>query len=52
MEKYICTICNYNYDPAEGDPDNDIDPGTAFDNLPDVAPMVWIGNAQRRDYTP
>ncbi|MBC7808409.1 MAG: phytanoyl-CoA dioxygenase family protein [Akkermansiaceae bacterium] len=25
---------------------------TAFDNLPDVAPMEWIGNAQRRDYTP
>ena len=28
------------------------DLNTAFDNLPDAQPMEWIGNAQRRDYTP
>ena len=35
MQKYICTLCGYVYDPAEGDPDNDIPPGTAFEDLPD-----------------
>lgn len=35
MEKYVCTICGYVYDPEQGDPDNGIDPGTSFDNLSD-----------------
>ena len=35
MDRYVCNICGYVYDPIEGDPDNDIVPGTAFDDLPD-----------------
>jgi rubredoxin len=35
MDKYECTVCGYVYDPAEGDPDNGIDPGTSFEDLPD-----------------
>ena len=35
MDKYECTVCGYVYDPAEGDPDNGIEPGTAFEDLPD-----------------
>jgi rubredoxin len=35
MDKYVCTICGYVYDPAVGDPDNDIAAGTAFEDLPD-----------------
>ncbi|UCD33534.1 MAG: rubredoxin [Desulfobacterales bacterium] len=35
MEKYVCTICGYVYDPDQGDPDSGIDPGTAFEDLPD-----------------
>ncbi len=35
MEKWRCTICGYCYDPAKGDPDNGIDPGTKFEDLPD-----------------
>nr|WP_320049877.1 rubredoxin [uncultured Desulfuromonas sp.] len=35
MEKYVCTACGYVYDPAEGDPDSGIDPGTAFADIPD-----------------
>jgi rubredoxin len=35
MDKYVCTVCGYVYDPAEGDPDNGIDPGTPFEKLPD-----------------
>ncbi|MDQ7785992.1 MAG: rubredoxin [Thermodesulfovibrionales bacterium] len=35
MSKYRCKICGYIYDPAEGDPDGNILPGTLFENLPD-----------------
>lgn len=35
MKKYKCLMCGYIYDPAVGDPDNGVDAGTAFDDLPD-----------------
>ena len=35
MKKYVCEVCGYIYDPQAGDPDNGIDPGTAFEDLPD-----------------
>ena len=35
MEKWKCTICGYVYDPAAGDPDNGVAPGTAFENIPE-----------------
>ena len=35
MDNYVCGVCGYVYNPAEGDPDNGIPPGTAFENLPD-----------------
>ncbi len=35
MQKYKCMVCGYIYDPAAGDPENGIAPGTAFDDLPD-----------------
>jgi len=35
MEKYKCLICGYIYDPAVGDPDNDVAPGTSFEHLPE-----------------
>jgi rubredoxin len=34
MKKYVCNVCGYIYDPTEGDPDADIGPGTAFEDLP------------------
>jgi rubredoxin len=34
-QKYICTVCEYIYDPAVGDPDGGIAPGTAFEDIPD-----------------
>ncbi|MBT3176293.1 MAG: rubredoxin [Desulfobacula sp.] len=33
MEKYEC-VCGYVYDPADGDPDNGVEPGTSFTDLP------------------
>lgn len=35
MEKWECSICGHVYDPAEGDVDHGIAPGTAFEALPD-----------------
>jgi rubredoxin len=35
MKKYKCTVCGYVYDPAFGDSENGIEPGTAFEDLPD-----------------
>ncbi len=45
MSKYECTICGYIYDPAVGDIDNGIEPGTSFENLPDdwVCPECGVG---------
>ena len=34
-QKYVCEVCDWVYDPAVGDPDNGIKPGTAFADLPD-----------------
>jgi rubredoxin len=33
--KYVCDVCGWIYDPAKGDPDNGVEPGTAFEDLPD-----------------
>jgi rubredoxin len=35
MEKWECQVCGYIYDPEEGDPENNIKPGTTFEDLPD-----------------
>jgi len=35
MKKYKCLMCGYIYNPAVGDPDNGVDAGTAFEDLPD-----------------
>ncbi len=35
MDRYVCEPCGYVYDPAEGDPDNGIEPGTPFEELPE-----------------
>jgi len=43
--KYECVVCGYVYDPAAGDPDNGIAPGTAFADLPDtwLCPDCGVG---------
>ena len=42
---YVCGACGYEYDPAVGDPDNGIKPGTPFENLPEdwVCPVCGMG---------
>ena len=45
MDKYECTLCGYVYDPETGDPDTGVEPGTAFENLPEdwVCPTCGAG---------
>ncbi|NTV91129.1 MAG: rubredoxin [Clostridiales bacterium] len=45
MKRYVCSVCGYIYDPADGDPDNGIAPGTSFDDLPDswICPVCEVG---------
>lgn len=45
LQKYECTICNYIYDPVMGDPDNDVEAGTPFEQVPDdwVCPECGAG---------
>ena len=35
MNRYVCTVCGYVYDPTKGDPEHGIEPGTPFEQLPD-----------------
>ncbi len=45
MKKYECTVCGYIYDPETGDPDSGVQPGTAFEDIPDdwVCPECGAG---------
>jgi rubredoxin/CheY-like chemotaxis protein len=45
MDKWECLVCGYVYDPALGDPDSGIEPGTSFEALPDdwVCPDCGAG---------
>ncbi len=48
MKKYVCKVCGYIYDPALGDPDGGIAPGTPFEQLPAnwVCPVCGAGKDQ------
>lgn len=35
MDKYICKVCANIYDPAAGDSEDNIPPGTPFEELPE-----------------
>ncbi|MGI6665570.1 MAG: rubredoxin [Christensenellaceae bacterium] len=44
MQKYVCTICGYVYDPAVDDEEHGIAPGTAFEDLPEdwTCPLCFV----------
>jgi rubredoxin len=48
MKKYVCIVCGYIYDPEIGDPDNNVDPGTTWENVPEdwVCPLCGVGKDQ------
>ena len=51
MLKYACEYCDYVYDPDLGDPENGIEPGTPFEDLPDdwTCPDCNVG---KEDFVP
>ena len=48
MDKYVCQMCGYIYDPEKGDPASGIEAGTPFEDLPDdwVCPVCGVGKDQ------
>jgi len=44
-QQYRCTVCGYIYDPAKGDSGGGIEPGTAFEDIPEdwVCPVCGVG---------
>jgi len=49
MDRYVCKVCGYVYDPEKGDPDGGIAPGTKFEDIPDdwVCPVC---GASKQDF--
>lgn len=45
MEKYVCDVCGWIYDPTVGDEQGGIAPGVDFGNLPEswVCPLCGAG---------
>lgn len=45
MDNWVCTVCGYVYVPEDGDPDNDVAPGTAWEDVPEewVCPLCGVG---------
>jgi len=45
MEKWICTVCGWEYDPSIGDPGNGVEAGTTFEDIPDdwICPVCGVG---------
>ncbi|HCL58126.1 MAG TPA: rubredoxin [Spirochaetia bacterium] len=48
MQKFVCGICGFVYDPAKGDPDSGIAPGTPFEQIPDnwLCPVCGVGKSE------
>lgn len=45
MDKFQCIPCGYIYDPKEGDPDNGVKEGTAWQDVPEdwLCPICFVG---------
>lgn len=48
MDKYVCLVCGWIYDPEKGDPEGGIKPGTPFEEIPDdwVCPLCGVHKDQ------
>ena len=49
MDRYVCGVCGYVYDPELGDPDGGVAPGTKWEDVPDdwVCPVC---GASKEDF--
>jgi len=48
MQKYMCDVCGYVYDPGEGEPIGGVVPGTPFEDVPDdwTCPVCGVGKSE------
>ena len=46
--KWVCSVCGYEYDEELGDPENGIEVGTKFEDLPEdfVCPLCGVGKEE------
>jgi rubredoxin len=44
LSKYVCSVCGYVYDEAKGIPEEGIEPGTVWEDLPEdwVCPLCGV----------
>jgi rubredoxin len=52
MDSYKCIVCGYIYDPAQGEPENGIEPGIPFSDLPAdyICPVCGAGKDEYEVY--
>ena len=45
MKKYVCDVCGYIYDEEIGDPDNGVEAGTTWEDVPEdfLCPLCGVG---------
>ena len=45
MKKYVCSVCGFVYEEAEGYPDADLAPGTVWEDVPEdfSCPLCGVG---------
>jgi len=48
MQKFVCDLCGYVYDPAQGDSSGGVQPGTDFPGIPSdwVCPLCGAAKDQ------
>ena len=48
MKKYVCDVCGYIYDEEIGDPDNGVEAGTKWEDVPEdfECPLCFVGKDQ------
>jgi len=48
MQKFVCNVCGYVYEPTKGDPGNGVEAGTPFEEVADgwVCPVCGAGKEE------
>ena len=48
MKKWQCVVCGLIYDEAEGWPEDGIEPGTKWEDVPGCPVIPWLGKSGSR----
>ncbi|HSI23943.1 MAG TPA: rubredoxin [Methylophilaceae bacterium] len=47
MKQWICSVCGYIYDEAQGDPEHGLPPGTRWEDVPETWTCPDCGVSKR-----